>query len=139
MGDIRVPFSAAPQRWKSSCANQECSLHQLSPYIGKIKSSIAADLIADFTHAGDQVVDPFAGAGTIPLEAAMAGNDPKRIASALGDVGGSKGMSEIARKTGLGRQALHNVLSENRNSTLETLAAVLTALHLELTVRSRAA
>jgi len=37
-------------------------------------------------------------------------------------------MSEIARKTGLGRQALQNALSENRNSTLETLAAVPTAL-----------
>ena len=58
----------------------------------------------------------------------MAGNDPKHIASALGDVAGSKGMSEIARKTGLGRQALQNALSENRNSTLETLAAVPTAL-----------
>ena len=58
----------------------------------------------------------------------MAGNDPKRIASALGDVARSKGMSEIARKTGLGRQALQNALSENRNSTLETLAAVPTAL-----------
>ena len=58
----------------------------------------------------------------------MAGNDPKRIASALGDVAGSKGMSDITRKTGLGRQALHNALSENRNSTLETLAAVPTAL-----------
>lgn len=73
LGDVRVPFSAAPRRWKSSCANKECSLHQLSPYIGKIKSSIAADLIADYTRPGEQVVDPFAGAGTIPLEAAMAG------------------------------------------------------------------
>jgi probable addiction module antidote protein len=39
------------------------------------------------------------------LEAAMEGNDPKHIARALGDVARSKGMTEIAKKTGLGRQA----------------------------------
>jgi probable addiction module antidote protein len=73
------------------------------------------------------------------LEAAMEGNDPKHIASALGDVARSKGMSEISRKAGVGRQALYNALSENGNPTLETLIAVLGALGLELTVQKRAA
>ncbi|MET0587791.1 MAG: addiction module antidote protein [Novosphingobium sp.] len=73
------------------------------------------------------------------LEAAMEGNDPKHIASALGDVARSKGMSEIARNAGLGRQALYNALSESGNPTLETLTAVLGALGLELTVHRRAA
>ena len=73
------------------------------------------------------------------LEAAMEGNDPKHIASALGDVARSKGMSEIARKSGLGRQALYSALSENGNPTLETLLAVLKALDLELSIHKRAA
>ena len=73
------------------------------------------------------------------LEAAMEGNDPKHIASALGDVARSKGMTEIAKKSGLGRQALYNSLSDNGNPTLETLVAVLGALGLELTVQKRAA
>lgn len=73
------------------------------------------------------------------LEAAMEGNDPSHIASALGDVARSKGMSEIARKAGLGRQALYNALSENGNPTLETLVAVLKALGLQLTVQKHAA
>lgn len=73
------------------------------------------------------------------LEAAMKGNDAKHIASALGDVARSKGMSEIARKSGLGRQALYSALSENGNPTLETLVAVLGALGLELTIQKRAA
>lgn len=73
------------------------------------------------------------------LEAAMEGNDPKHIASALGDVARSKGMSEIARKTGLGRQALYNALSDSGNPTLETLTAVLNALGLQLTVQRKAA
>jgi probable addiction module antidote protein len=73
------------------------------------------------------------------LEAAMEGNDPKHIANALGVVARSKGMTEIARKTGLGRQALYNALSENGNPTLETLTLVLSALGLELTVQKKAA
>lgn len=73
------------------------------------------------------------------LEAAMEGNDAKHIASALGDVARSKGMTEIARKAGLGRQALYNALSESGNPTLETLLAVLGALGLELSVHKRAA
>jgi probable addiction module antidote protein len=73
------------------------------------------------------------------LEAAMEGGDPKHIASALGVVARSKGMTDIAKKTGLGRQALYAALSETGNPTLETLMAVLTALGLELTVHRRAA
>jgi len=73
------------------------------------------------------------------LEAAMEGNDAKHIASALGDVARSKGMTDIAKKAGLGRQALYSALSETGNPTLETLTAVLDALGLELTVQKRAA
>ena len=75
----------------------------------------------------------------IYLEAAMEGNDPGHIASALGDVARSKGMTEIARKSGLGRQALYAALSGTGNPTLETLLAVLEALGLELSVHPRAA
>jgi probable addiction module antidote protein len=73
------------------------------------------------------------------LEAAMEGNDPKHIARALGDVARSKGMTEISRSTGLGRQALYTALSKDGNPTLETLTSVLTALGLELTVQKKAA
>ena len=64
---------SAPKSWKEPCVNTESSLHQLSPYIGKIKSSIAGELIERYSKPGDVVVDPFAGAGTIPLEAATRG------------------------------------------------------------------
>jgi probable addiction module antidote protein len=73
------------------------------------------------------------------LEAAMEGNDPKHIAGALGDVARSKGMTDIARKAGLGRQALYSALSKDGNPTLETLTSVLSALGLELTVQKKAA
>lgn len=69
----------------------------------------------------------------------MEDGSPREIASALGDVARSRGMSEIARKAGVGRQALYNALSDNGNPTLETLTAVLNALGLQLTVQKRAA
>lgn len=62
-----------PIWWKEPCANFESTLHQLSPYIGKIKSSIAGDLIEKYTNPGELVIDPFSGAGTIPLEALIRG------------------------------------------------------------------
>jgi len=42
-------------------------------------------------------------------------------------------MTEIAKATGLGRQALSTALSENGNLTLETPTTMLSALGLELT------
>lgn len=67
----------------SSFANQcfdsvvgtESSFHQLSPYIGKIKSSIAQFLIEHFSNEGDTIYDPFCGAGTIPFEAWIRGRN----------------------------------------------------------------
>ena len=61
------------QGWKEPCVNTECSLHQISPYIGKIKSRIAGELIESYSNEGDLVVDPFAGSGTIPFEAVIRG------------------------------------------------------------------
>lgn len=86
---------------------------------------------AEFLNTEDDVV--------FFLEAAMEGNDAAHIARALGHVARSKGMTEIARRTGLGRQALYNALSENGNPTLETLMAVLSALGLRLSVTRDAA
>ena len=63
----------APSHWATSCTYHECTLHQLSPYIGKLKSVIAQDLIREYTKPGDLIADPFCGSGTIPLESARLG------------------------------------------------------------------
>lgn len=63
----------APKSWNRPTVNTECSLHQLSPYIGKLKSKIARDLLLKYSNSGDIIVDPFSGAGTIPLEAILNG------------------------------------------------------------------
>jgi len=86
---------------------------------------------ADYLWSEDDILDY--------LKIWMEDGSPQEIARAIGDVARSKGMSEIARKAGVGRQALYNSLSGNGNPTLETLVGVLNALGLELTVQRRAA
>lgn len=66
----------APRRWALPATHTESRLHQLSPYIGKLKSTIAFDLIRSHTSSGDVVLDPFCGSGTVPLEAAISGRTP---------------------------------------------------------------
>ena len=70
---LRETSSPAPTHWAASCVHQECTLHQLSPYIGKLKSVIARDLISEYSQPGQLVADMFCGSGTIPLEAAQLG------------------------------------------------------------------
>jgi probable addiction module antidote protein len=86
---------------------------------------------ADFLASEDDVVEY--------LKIWMEDGTPQEIARAIGDVARSRGMSDIARTSGVGRQALYTALSENGNPTLETLTAVLGALGLELTVKKKAA
>lgn len=59
--------------WRKATLYSECSWHQLAPYIGRMKSSMAQSLILQFTKVGDLVYDPFCGAGTIALEAWISG------------------------------------------------------------------
>ena len=68
------------------------------------------------------------------LDEMMCDNDPAQIARALGDVARSQGMTEISRRTGLGRQALYKALSEQGNPTLETVTAIISSLGLRLSV-----
>ncbi|MEX0652436.1 MAG: DNA methyltransferase [Candidatus Paceibacterota bacterium] len=48
-------------------------LHSLCSYQGKLKPSLAYYLVKTFTKPGQKVLDPFAGVGTIPFEAALNG------------------------------------------------------------------
>jgi len=59
--------------WSGSALKDESTLHQLSPYIGKLKSSIASSLIEQFSQVSEVVYDPFSGSGTVALEAWAAG------------------------------------------------------------------
>ena len=65
---------------------------------------------------------------------AESGGDTGFIARALGDVARAKGMSALARETGLGRESLYKALSVDGNPQLQTVMKVAKALGLRLRV-----
>lgn len=54
------------------------------------------------------------------------------VAKALGNIARAKGMSEIARETGLSRESLYKSLSGERSPSFETVLKVITALGLKI-------
>jgi probable addiction module antidote protein len=68
------------------------------------------------------------------LEAALQDGDPQLVAAALGDIARAKGMSQIARDAGLGRESLYKSLSSSGNPELATILKVISALGLQLHV-----
>lgn len=68
------------------------------------------------------------------LTAAMEDPNPDVFLAALGDVAKARGMAEIARETGLGRESLYKALSSGAHPRYETVKAVLAALGVRLAV-----
>ncbi|MCD5997573.1 putative addiction module antidote protein [Pseudomonas sp. CDFA 602] len=61
--------------------------------------------------------------------------DAEYIAKAMGVVARAKGMSELARETGLSREQLYRSFSSKGNPTLKTMLAVMRALGVDMTAR----
>jgi len=66
------------------------------------------------------------------LEAALAENDPALIVAVLGDIARAKGMTQIARQAGVGRESLYKALSPQGNPEFATVIKVINALGLRL-------
>jgi probable addiction module antidote protein len=70
------------------------------------------------------------------LDAVLEDGDPGLLKAALGDIARAKGMTEIAQAAGLGRANLYKALSPEGNPEFATVAKVLRALGLRLTIAS---
>ena len=66
------------------------------------------------------------------LEAAFEEGDAALVAAAVGDIARAWGMSELSRRTGLGRESLYKALSPSGNPELATVLRVVAALGLRL-------
>jgi probable addiction module antidote protein len=66
------------------------------------------------------------------LQAALEDGDPGVVTAALGDIARAKGMTDVAREAGLGRESLYKALSSNGNPELATVLRVVRALGLRL-------
>jgi len=83
--------------------------------------------ITDYLDSEDAIAEYL----TIVLE----DNDPVLLAAALGDVARARGMTQLARDTGLSRESLYKGLSGDRSPSADTLLKVIRALGLQLSVR----
>jgi probable addiction module antidote protein len=61
-----------------------------------------------------------------------AGDDAAFIAAALGDIARARGMTQLAKETGLGRESLYKALSGEGNPSFATILKVVHALGLKL-------
>ncbi len=61
-----------------------------------------------------------------------AGDDAAFITKALGNIARAKGMSQLAKDTGLGRESLYKALSGEGNPSFATILKVTSALGLRL-------
>jgi probable addiction module antidote protein len=68
------------------------------------------------------------------LQAAFEEGDPALVIHALGNIARARGMSEIARETGLRRESLYKALSPEGNPEFATVLKVVQALGIKLSV-----
>lgn len=69
------------------------------------------------------------------LNAALEDGDTSVIAAALGDIARAKGMTQLAKETGITRDGLYKALSPTGNPSFDTVQKVIRAfgLHLDVT------
>jgi len=66
------------------------------------------------------------------LTAVLEENDPALLAAALGDVARARGMTEIAKASGLTREALYRALRADAQPRFDTVSRVCAALGVKL-------
>lgn len=72
------------------------------------------------------------------LKAAAEDGDPAAIVAALGAVARAQNMSKLARDVGMTREGLYKALSPDGNPSFGTVAKVVRALGLEISLTPRA-
>lgn len=72
------------------------------------------------------------------LDAALEDGDTTLILAVLGDIARAKGMAQLAREAGLGRESLYKALSPTGNPEFATILKVIGALGLRLHVAATA-
>ena len=66
------------------------------------------------------------------LTAVIEADDPDLLLAAIGDIAKARGMSQIARDAGLGRESLYKALAPGAKPRFDTVLKVLKALGVKL-------
>ncbi|MDR0634216.1 MAG: putative addiction module antidote protein [Azoarcus sp.] len=70
------------------------------------------------------------------LDAILEENDAALLAAALGDIARARGMTEIAKASGLSREALYKALRPGSQPRFETVSRVCAALGVKLVAQA---
>ena len=70
------------------------------------------------------------------LTVVLEDNDPSLLAAALGDIARARGMSEIAKASGITREALYKALRPDAQPRFDTISRVCTALGVKLVAQA---
>lgn len=69
------------------------------------------------------------------LSQVLEDGDNDELIRALGHIAKAKGMATVAKESGLGRESLYKALSEGSQPRFDTIAKVINALGLKMTVQ----
>lgn len=69
------------------------------------------------------------------LEACFEDGDPQLITHSLGVIAKARGMTQLAKDTGISREGLYKALTDNGNPEFSTVLKVFKALGLRLSLR----
>ncbi|MSP41332.1 MAG: putative addiction module antidote protein [Deltaproteobacteria bacterium] len=69
------------------------------------------------------------------MTAILEANDPDLLLAALGDVARAKGMSQVAKDSGLGRESLYKALAPGAKPRFDTVLKVTRALGVKLSAQ----
>jgi probable addiction module antidote protein len=94
--------------------------------LGKSKIKLRRWDVVDHLNSEEEIVGY--------LNAVLEEDDQELLLAALGDVARARGMTQVSRDTGLGRESLYKALSEQGNPEFATVQKVLRSLGLKLRV-----
>lgn len=95
----------------------------------KSKITYSAFNVADFLD-NEKVIAEY-------LSNAAQDDNPDLLLKALGDVAKARGMAQVAKDAGLGRESLYKALAPGAKPRYETIAAVLKALKVKIEVAAK--
>ena len=70
------------------------------------------------------------------MSAMLESNDPDLLLLALGDVARAKGMAQVAKEAGLGRESLYKALTPGAKPRFDTILKVAKALGVKFTAQA---
>lgn len=85
--------------------------------------------IADYLD-NDEVIAEY-------LSLAAKDDNPDALLKALADVAKARGMAQVARDSGLGRESLYKALAPGAKPRFETIASVMKALNLRIEIAAK--